>query len=504
MDAVVEIRNVSKRFGSVEVLSGVSLALRPGRVHALAGANGAGKSTLVKIFAGVHQPDGGTILIEGSETTIAGTADARRQRISVIHQHPALFPDLTVAENIFVGWQPTRMGRIDWTAMRREARALLDRIGMQVDVDARVKDLGVAERQAVAIAAALSSEVRVLIMDEPTSSISAHELEQFFAVVERLKKEGVAILFITHFLDEIFAISDDITVLRSGRKIITAPASELTPALVVTHMIGTAAGDLFAKTPATLGKTVLSADRLVGAEGFEDVSFDVREGEVVGFFGLVGAGRSEVAETIFGLRKLLSGSISIDGKARTIDTPSDAIALGISLVPEDRHEQGLVLQFSNRANESLALLKRISNMFGRISDDREAGLAETYSRRLGVVATGIEQLTGTLSGGNQQKVLLAKWLALEPRLLILDQPTRGVDVGAKADIYRIISELASAGLAIILIGDDPDEVIAMSDRVLVFRSGHVAARFERGAFDREAMLMAAAHVPAQSPGAEAA
>ncbi len=501
MDAVVEIRNVSKRFGPVEVLSNVSIALRPGRVHALAGANGAGKSTLVKIFAGIHLPDSGSILIDGGETVISGTADARRQGISVIHQHPALFPDLTVAENIFVGWQPTRFGRIDWPGMRRNARALLDRIGMQVDIDARVKDLSVAERQAVAIAAALSSEVRVLIMDEPTSAISAHELEQFFAVVERLKAEGVAILFITHFLDEIFAISDDITVLRSGKHITTAPASELTPTAVITHMIGASAGELFPSWPAKIGKIVLSVDRLAGADGFDDISFEVREGEIVGFFGLVGAGRSEVAETIFGLRQAISGSISIDGRRETIASARRAIALGISLVPEDRHEQGLVLQFSNRANESLALLQRICGRFGQIQGDREAIIATTYSRRLGVVATGIEQLTSTLSGGNQQKVLLAKWLALEPRVLILDQPTRGVDVGAKADIYRIISELAAAGLAIILIGDDPDEVMAMSNRVLVFRSGRIAARFDRGAFDREAMLTAAAHVMQTYEGA---
>lgn len=501
MDAVVEIRNVSKRFGSVEVLSNVSIALRSGRVHALAGANGAGKSTLVKIFAGIHLPDSGTILIDGGETTISGTADARRQGISVIHQHPALFPDLSVAENIFVGWQPTRFGRIDWLGMRRNARALLDRIGMQVDIDARVKDLTVAERQAVAIAVALSSEVRVLIMDEPTSAISAHELEQFFAVVERLKAEGVAILFITHFLDEIFAISDDITVLRSGKHVTTAPASELTPTAVITHMIGASAGELFPNWPAKIGKVVLSVDRLAGVDGFDDISFDVREGEIVGFFGLVGAGRSEVAETIFGLRQAISGSISIDGRRETIASARRAIALGISLVPEDRHEQGLVLQFSNRANESLALLQRISGRFGQIQGDREASMATTYSRRLGVVATGIEQLTGTLSGGNQQKVLLAKWLALEPRVLILDQPTRGVDVGAKADIYRIISELAAAGLAIILIGDDPDEVMAMSNRVLVFRNGRIAARFDRGAFDREAMLTAAAHVMQTYEGA---
>jgi rhamnose transport system ATP-binding protein len=504
MSTVVNLRNISKRFGSVEVLSNVSVELRAGRVHALAGANGAGKSTLVKIFAGVHQPDAGSIRIDGVEVNINGTADARRQGISVIHQHPALFPDLTVAENIFVGWQPTRMGRIDWPQMRRDARALIDRIGMKVDVDARVKDLGVAERQAVAIAAALSSEVRVLIMDEPTSAISAHELEQFFAVVERLKGEGVAILFITHFLDEIFAISDDITVLRSGRHIVTAPATDLTPASVITHMIGASAGDLFPEWPAKIGKTVLSVEGLVGADGFDDIGFDVRQGEILGFFGLVGAGRSEVAETIFGLRKVLSGSIAIDGRKRPIRSPREAIDLGISLVPEDRHEQGLILQFSNRANTSLALMKRISNMIGRIRGEREEALAETYSRRLGVVATGIEQLTGTLSGGNQQKVLLAKWLALEPRVLILDQPTRGVDVGAKADIYRIISELASAGLAIILIGDDPDEVMAMSNRVLVFRNGRIAARFERGTFDREAMLTAAAHAPLQVLDGEAA
>jgi rhamnose transport system ATP-binding protein len=494
MRAIVDLKSVSKRFGPVEVLANVSLSLMAGEVHALAGANGAGKSTVVKLLAGIYQPDNGQVFVDGVETRIANAADARRKGIAVIHQHPELFPDLTVAENIFAGWQPRRWGCVDWSSLRAKAQSLLSRLGMDIDVHARVKSLSVAERQAVAMAAALSADARVLIMDEPTSAISGRELERFFQIVDRLKSEGVAILFITHFLDEIFAISDYVTVLRSGRYVIGAPAAELTPNTLVSHMIGAAPGALFPKETAANGKKVLSVSCLRGDDCVEDVSFDLRSGEILGFFGLVGAGRSEIAETLFGMRQPIGGEILIDGTPAEIANPRDAMKLGISLVPEDRHLQGLVLPFTNRANESLAILDKISRAFGLIDARSETQLADKYSRQLGVVATGVEQVTGTLSGGNQQKVLLAKWLAPGPRILILDQPTRGVDVAAKADIYRIISGLASAGMAIILIGDDPDEVIGMSDRVLVFREGRMVAEFADANLDREKILLAATHV----------
>jgi rhamnose transport system ATP-binding protein len=364
-----------------------------------------------------------------------------------------------------------------------------------LDVDAQLRTLGVGARQSVAIAAALSSRVRVLVMDEPTSAISAHELDQFFAVVERLRTEGVAILFITHFLDEIFAISDTVTVLRSGRHVATVPVKDLTPNSVISLMIGAPPSALFPKAKAAIGEPVLRVEGLRGNECVEDVSFVLNCRAIVGLFGLVGSGRSEVAETIFGMRKPLAGTIYVDGHPVELGKPSDAMRLGIALVPEDRHLQGLVLPFTNRANETLPILDRLFGALGWIRSDQEVALADTLSTQLGVVATGVEQITGTLSGGNQQKVLLAKWLALRPRILILDQPTRGVDVAAKADIYRIISDLALAGMAILLIGDDPDEVIGMSDRILVFREGRIVAEVDRSDFDRERILLAAAHLP---------
>ncbi len=491
---IIALRGVTKRFGPVEVLSAVDLSLRGGRVHSLAGENGAGKSTIVKILAGIHRPDAGRILLDGSEIELHGAADARRHGIAVVHQHPALFPDLSVAENIFAGRQKRRLGAVDWATMRRDARELLARIGMALDVGLPVKLLGVAERHAVEIARALSFDARVLVMDEPTSAISGREVARLFELVARLKQHGVAILFISHFIDEILDLGDDVTILRSGRRVITAPASELTPEQTVRSMIGSDPGALFSKEDAKIGPSVLQVQGLCGAGFVDDVSFALRMGEVLGLFGLVGAGRSEVAEMLFGIVAPDRGEIRIHGGAVRVRTPRDALRLGISLLPEDRHQQGLVLPFPIRANETLPILRRLSLGFGLIDRNREATLAASFAERMRVIATGgIEQPTNTLSGGNQQKVLLAKWLMPEPRILILDQPTRGIDVGAKAEIHRIVSQLAARGLAIILISDEAPEVMAMADRILVFRGGRIAAEFTRESADREAIMLAAAH-----------
>ena len=490
---VIELRGITKRFGPVEVLTDVDLALYAGRVHSLAGENGAGKSTIVKILAGIHQPDEGSILLDGTEIAIHGAAGAQRHGIAVVHQHPALFPDLSTAENIFVGRQPRRLGRIDWAAMRGEARDLLARLGMEFDVRLPVKMLGVAERHAIEIARALSLDARVLVMDEPTSAISGREVARLFELVRRLEEHGVAILFISHFIDEILGLGDDVTILRSGRRIITAPAADLTPETTVRYMIGSDPGALFPKEEAAIGGAVLAVRGLCGAGFVEDVSFELRAGEILGFFGLVGAGRSEVAEMLFGIVPPERGEIVVEGRAVRPRSPHDALQLGLSLVPEDRHQQGLVLPFPIRANETLPILRRLSGSLGLVDRAAEAKLARDFAERMRVVATGIEQPTNTLSGGNQQKVLLAKWLIPAPRILVLDQPTRGIDVGAKAEIHRIVSHLASEGMAIILISDEAPEVIAMADRILVFRGGRIAAEFARGAFDREAIMLAAAH-----------
>ena len=468
-------------------------------MHSLAGENGAGKSTLVKILGGIYQPDNGLILKNGVETAILGSADARRQGIAVIHQHPATFPDLSVAENIFVGRQPRRMGGIDWSAMTDRARQLLASLRMEIDVSVPVKILSIAERQAIEIAKALSIDARVLVMDEPTSTISSREVDRLFEIVEQLKKQGVAILFISHFLDEILGRGDEVTVLRSGKVIVTLPAAELTPAQIVRHMIGTEPGAFFPKEKTEIGMPVLSVRGLSGAGFVEDVSFEVRAGEILGFFGLVGAGRSEVAQMLFGITKPRQGEIKVDGRVVRPRSPRHAMQLGVSFLPEDRHQQGLVLQFSIRANETLPILRQLANRVGLVHRAREKQIARDFSGRMRVVATGIEQRTDTLSGGNQQKVLLAKWLIPSPKVLILDQPTRGIDVAAKAEIHRIVSQLAAQGMAVILIGDDAQEVIGMSDRIIVFRGGRIAAESNRASFDREVILLAAAHA-ARDPG----
>jgi ABC-type sugar transport system ATPase subunit/ribose/xylose/arabinose/galactoside ABC-type transport system permease subunit len=488
---VIELCGITKRFGPVEVLSDVNLSLYGGRVHSLAGENGAGKSTLVKILGGIHQPDSGRILKDGTDIAILSAAEARRQGIAVIHQHPAVFPDLSVAENIFVGRQPRGMGGIDWAAMTGKARELLSSLRMEIDARLPVKMLSIAERQAIEIAKALSIDARVLVMDEPTSTISSREVYRLFEIVEQLKARGVAILFISHFIDEILGLGDEVTILRSGRLITTVPTADVTPEQTVRHMIGTEPGAFFPKEDVHIGNPVLGVRGLCGAGFVEDVSFQVRAGEILGFFGLVGAGRSEVAQMLFGIIKPDRGEIQVNGRDVQPSSPRHAMRLGISFLPEDRHQQGLVLQFPIRANETLPILRLLADRFGLVDRSRETQIARDFASRMRVVASGVEQLTNTLSGGNQQKVLLAKWLIPSPKVLILDEPTRGIDVGAKAEIHRLISNLAAQGIAVILISDDAQEVIGMADRIVVFRGGRIAAECLRANFDRETILLSA-------------
>jgi rhamnose transport system ATP-binding protein len=499
---VIELRGITKRFGPVEVLSNVDLSLYAGQVHSLAGENGAGKSTLVKILGGIYPPDGGRILKNGIETTILGSADARRQGIAVIHQHPAIFPDLSVTENVFVGRQPRRMSGVDWAEMTRRARELLSSLRMEIDVRVPAKILSLAECQAIEIAKALSIDARVLVMDEPTSTISSREVDRLFEIVAQLKQQGVAILFISHFIDEVLGWGNEVTILRSGKRIITVPATDLTPEQTVRHMIGTEPGAFFPKEEAQIGESVLSVRGLSSAGFVENVSFEVRAGEILGFFGLVGAGRSEVAQMLFGITKPDRGEIRVEGQVVRPRSPRHAMQLGISFLPEDRHQQGLVLQFPIRANETLPILRQLANSLGLVDRARETKIARDFAARMRVVATGVEQLTNTLSGGNQQKVLLAKWLIPSPKVLILDEPTRGIDVGAKAEIHRIVSQLAAQGMGVILISDDAQEVIGMADRIIVFRAGQSASESVRASFDREAMLLAAAHTAREHRGPE--
>lgn len=485
-----ELRGISKRFAATQALDNVSLELVPGEVHGLVGENGAGKSTLVKILAGVHQPDSGTIWLDGEPTQIQGPAHARSLGIAVVHQEPRLFPDLTVAENVYIGHARSgRLGTIDWGATRRAARALFDELGVHFDVGAPVRGLSMADQQLIEIAKSLSVDARVLILDEPTASLSAHEVERLFAIVRRLRDRGVSVLFVSHRLDEVFDLCDRATVFRDGRHVITTATSALTTADLVRHMVGRAVS-LFPKVEAPVGDVLLEVKGLTRVGVFRDVGFSVRAGEIVGFAGLVGAGRTEVARVLFGIDQRDAGEIRLGGRPISFASPSAAMDAGIAYLPEDRHQEGLVLDFSIAQNVTLPILPRLFPRF-LVRSSAERKVAHDYTEQFNVRMVGVDQLAGALSGGNQQKVVLAKWLASEPRILILDEPTRGIDIGAKVEVHRIISDLASSGLGIILISSDLPEVLAMSDRIIVLHEGRITAEIPHDRATEERVMFAA-------------
>jgi rhamnose transport system ATP-binding protein len=481
---------VSKSFAATQALSDVSLELHASTVHALVGENGAGKSTLVKILAGVHQPDSGVVRLDGEVATLHGPAQARAFGIAVVHQEPRLFPDLSVAENVFLGHAASgRFGLVDWSRIQHDAASLFKQLDVQFDVGAPVRGLPMADQQLIEIAKALSLDARVLVLDEPTASLSAHEVERLFTIVRRLRERGVAVLFVSHRLDEVFAITDVVTVLRDGRHVVTKATAELTTADLVRHMVGREVS-LYTHLGSEVGEVLLEVDGLTRTGIFEDVSFSVRAGEVVGMAGLVGAGRTEVARVLFGLDRRDAGTVRLAGTSVDFETPGQAMHAGLAYLPEDRHQEGLVLDFSIAQNVTLPILPRL---FPRllVHQSKERALAGGYAERFDVRMAGVDQPVGSLSGGNQQKVVLAKWLATEPRVLILDEPTRGIDIGAKAEVHRIIAELASSGLAIVLISSDLPEVLAMSDRVIVLHEGRVSAEISRAQASEERVMFAA-------------
>ena len=486
----VALSGVSKRFAATQALDNVSLELLSGEVHALVGENGAGKSTLVKILAGIHQPDTGTVLLDGSPTELHGPAHARFLGIAVVHQEPRLFPDLTVAENVFMGHAPGgRFASVDWGAMRRSAAGIFEGLGVRMDPSALVRGLSMADQQLIEIAKALSIDARVLVLDEPTASLSAHEVERLFAIVRQTRDRGVAVLFVSHRLEEVFELCDRATVFRDGRHVITARTSELTTAALVRHMVGRAVS-LFPKVDSPVGEVVLDVRGLSRGDLFRDVSFSIRRGEIVGFAGLVGAGRTEVARVIFGVDRADAGEVVLAGSAVSFATPSEALRAGIAYVPEDRHQDGLILDFSIASNVTLPILPRLfPRLFLHATAER--AIARDFAAKLSIRASSVDQLVSALSGGNQQKVVLAKWLATNPRVLILDEPTRGIDIGAKVEVHRIISELAASGLGIMLISSDLPEVLAMSDRILVMHEGTLAAEIDRVSATEEAVMFAA-------------
>jgi rhamnose transport system ATP-binding protein len=487
---VIEITGVSKRFDATQALSDVSLALFPGEVHSLVGENGAGKSTLIKIMTGIHPADSGEMALDGEPFAPRNSAEAQRRGVAAIYQEPSVFPDLSVAENIFIGHQDQGVV-VDWGSMHEEAARLLSKLDIDIDPRLPAAGLTVAGQQAVEIAKAISLDVRVLIMDEPTAALSAHEVDRLFRQVRSLKESGVAVLFITHRLEELFAISDRISVFRDGRHISTRPVSEVSEDSLVREMVGRDPSDFFARGEHPEGEVVMKVEGLGRSGVFSEVSFELRRGEVLGFAGLVGAGRTDIALSLFGVSPADIGTIELEGQRLEIGSPQQALSHGIAYLSEDRRRLGLSVEQSVMANVTLATLKRYTNALGLIDQDKERADAEALRQRLGIRAPSLSTPVSQLSGGNQQKTMLAKWLNTHPKVLILDEPTRGIDVGAKADVHMFIDELATSGISIILISSDLPEVIAMSDRVAVMREGRLTGIYSRREATQERIMAAA-------------
>lgn len=487
---VLEMNHISRRFDMTQALDDVSLTLYPGEIHALVGENGAGKSTLIKIITGIHRPDQGEILLDGQSVLVHNSQEAQALGIAAIYQEPMVFPDLSVAENIFISHR-NRGPFVRWGKIHEDAEAILAQLDVKLDVRMPARGLTLAAQQAVEIAKAISLQVRVLIMDEPTASLSAHEVRQLFQVANTLRQQGVAILFISHRMEEVFEISDRITVLRDGKLISTAPVEAVTPDSAIRDMVGREIDEYFAKDQTEPGELLLSVRNLSKENAFTDISFDVHRGEVLGFAGLVGSRRTDVGLAIFGIEPSDSGEIIFGGQAVQIHSPEQALQQGIAYITEDRRRLGLTMSMSLTANISLPTLRKYLTRLGLIKGNAEESTAETYRRRLSIRTPSVNHEVGKLSGGNQQKVMLSKWLNAEPNLFILDEPTRGIDVGAKAEVHHIVNELAARGLAVILISSDLPEVLAMSDRILVMREGRQMGIFERREATQEKIMTAA-------------
>ena len=489
--AVFRLLGVAKHFGGVTAVEDVDFDLRPGEVHALVGENGAGKSTLMKIVHGLYPPDEGTLEVGGEVVEFSSPRDAESAGIAMIPQELDLFPELSVTENLFVGRHRPRTGwgGLDRNAMQAEARRRLGSLGVDLDVTTTVKRLSTANQQIVAIARALVGEAKAVVMDEPTASLTERETQQLFGIISDLTSSGVGVVYISHRLEEIFAISDRITVLRDGHHITTRPAPELDAEELVRLMVGRPLNELFTRSTSSPGEVALEVRGLGRSGEFEGVDLAVRGGEIVGLSGLVGAGRSELAQSIFGISPPEEGEILIDGEEVRVSSPQSAMERGIFYVPEERRSQGLILPFSIKNNITLSILDRISR-FGFVPRT-ERQTADRFARELSIRGANISDPASRLSGGNQQKVVLAKSLAREPRILLLDEPTRGIDVGAKSEIYRLIDDLAKEGKAILLISSELEEVLSMSDRIVVMREGRVTGEFERGEATQEDVMTAA-------------
>ena len=485
---------IVKDFPGVRALSNVSLELYAGEVTALVGENGAGKSTVVKILTGIYQPDGGTIRLDGQPIVLKTPNHAVEAGITAIHQETVLFDELSVAENIFIGHAPrTRFGLVDWAKMNRDAEALLTRIGAVISPTALLRDLGIANKHMVAIARALSIDAQVVIMDEPTAALSHKEIEELYLLVEQLKSDGKAILFISHKFDEIFRIADRYCVFRDGELAGAGFIHDTNSAELVKMMVGRSVDSVFPKRTNALGERVMEVQGYSHPTEFDDISFTLNRGEILGFYGLVGAGRSECMQSLFGITRPSAGSISLHGKTVTPVSPADAIELGLVYVPEDRGHQGAITGLPIVDNVALPSMRTTSHR-GFVSMAREYALAREYTARLELKAAALDQHVGELSGGNQQKVVIAKWLATQPAVIILDEPTKGIDIGSKAAVHTFMRELTSQGLAVIMVSSEIPEVIGMADRIIVMREGRRVAEYNQEEVTPELLVRAAAGI----------
>ncbi len=493
----LSVSHVTKSFGPVAAISDASIELYAGEAHALVGENGAGKSTLVKMLAGVHQPDSGTLSIEGEPVTLTSPAAARDAGIAVIYQEPTMFPDLDVSENIFMGRMPTRgIGLLNRESMRDQVASVLKRLDVRLDPTRAAGGLSIADQQIVEIAKALTLDARVLVMDEPTAALSAAEVERLKRVIEALRERGAAILFISHRLDEVLSICQRLTVMRDGRSVMSQSAAGVTSEELVRAMVGR---DLEVRTEldrGPLGDVALAVKRLTREGQFVDISFEVRAGEIVGLAGLVGAGRTEIAEAIFGIQRYDAGSVEVSGQPLRSGSPSAAMEAGLALVPEDRRQHGLVMEESIERNVVLASLHSVTRR-GLIARGASRETSSSWLQRLQTKYGRLSDPVSTLSGGNQQKVVLAKWLSRRPQVIIVDEPTRGIDVGTKAEVHGLLRRLAAEGVAVLVISSELPEVLLLADRIIVIREGRLAQELSRADASEESVIAAAAGASSQ-------
>ena len=486
------VSHLTKSFGAVAAVGDASLELYAGEAHALVGENGAGKSTLVKMLAGVHQPDSGTIRIDGTVASLGSPAAARDAGVAVIYQEPTMFPDLDVAENVFMGRMPTRgAGRLDRESMREQVVSVLEMLDVRLDPGRAARGLSIADQQIVEIAKALTLDARVLVMDEPTAALSAAEVERLVRVIETLRQRGAAILFISHRLEEVFRICQRVTVMRDGRSVMSQQAAGLTSDELVRAMVGRDLEKREVLDQGVTGDVVLAVQRLTREGKFVDISFELRSGEIVGLAGLVGAGRTEIAEAIFGITRYDAGSVEVSGQALKNGSPTASMQAGIALVPEDRRQHGLVMDESIEHNVVLASLASVTRR-GLIAAGVSRQAASSWLQRLQVKYGRLSDTVSTLSGGNQQKVVLAKWLSRQPRVIIVDEPTRGIDVGTKAEVHRLLQTLAADGVAVLVISSELPEVLLLADRILVIREGRLVEEIARADATEENVIAAAA------------